>query len=284
MALPTAGAPGGQIVYVCFLEGFDNLCLMGADGSNVRRLTNTQATDFYPSLSPDGRQIVFSSRRAGNFDIYLLPVPSDTDTLPFSAADARQLTQGLGSNFGPAISPDGTRVVFASAREAGSEIWVIGLDGQNPKALFAASNSVDPEWSPDGREIAFAALAAGGTTELFVMAADGTSVRQVTTGLNIGGRSDWSPNGQELAVYAGPAGERHIYVVGADGRNLRRLTDRGDNRGPTWSPDGQWIAFASYREGDNEIFAVRVDGSELRQLTQNAWPDWQPRWGPHPAP
>lgn len=49
-----SNSPVGHIAFVCFIDGFDNICLMNGDGSNVQRLTTTMATDFYPSLSPDG--------------------------------------------------------------------------------------------------------------------------------------------------------------------------------------------------------------------------------------
>src|SRR5690349_9132615 len=67
---PPHTEPSGLIVYACFIDGFDQICLMNADGSNQRRLTTTRATDFYPSLAPGGGSIVFSSRRGGAFDIY----------------------------------------------------------------------------------------------------------------------------------------------------------------------------------------------------------------------
>ena len=112
------------------------------------------------------------------------------------------------------------------------------------------------------------------------MGRDGLNVRQVTFGLDIGGRSDWSSDGRTLTFYAGLPGERDIYLIDVDGGNLRQLTDTSDNRGPSFSSDGQWIAFASIRDGDNDIYIMRLDGSELTQLTDNPWSEWQPRWGP----
>ncbi len=250
---------------------------MNADGSNMQRLTITPATDFYPSLSADGQTIVFSTRRDNNFEIYALNV---------DGTNPRRLTQNLGSNFGPALSPDGLRIVFASVQDNGQHIWRMDSDGANPTQLTNRGGDVDPEWSPDGTQIAFASNRSG-TTELYVMnvadalqGTDDSSVRQVTFGLVIGGRSDWSADGQQLTFYAGPAGARNIYLINVDGSHLRQLTDSGDNRGPTFSPDGSWIAFTGFREGDNEIYLIRPDGSQLTQLTFNTRPDWQPRWGP----
>ena len=96
----------------------------------------------------------------------------------------------------------------------------------------------------------------------------------------IGGRNDWSPDGQMLAFYAGPRGDRDIYVVDIDDRRVNQLTDGGDNLAPSFSPDGQWITFTTYRDGNNEIYIMRLDGSELIRLTYGSRSDWQPRWGP----
>lgn len=279
--LPATGTPGalpgrdvlaGQIVYTCFVDGFDNLCLMDADGTVARRLTTTEATDFYPSLSPDGTQIVFSSRRNNNFDLYVLDI---------ATANVRQLTSGLGSNFGPEFSPDGERVAFASSRDNVGHIWVIDANGANPRQLTTTGSNIDPTWSPDGTEILFASLRAG-STELYVIRADGTGERRLTEDLNVGGRSDWSPGGDLVTFYAGEPSGRDIFTYDLDTQVLRHLTNSGDNRGPCFSPDGEWIVFAGFRDGDNEIYATRVDGSVTLQLTDNARPDWQPRWGRKP--
>jgi TolB protein len=112
------------------------------------------------------------------------------------------------------------------------------------------------------------------------MDADGGDVRGIETGLaDIGGRSDWSPDGQWLAFYAGPSGDRDIFLTAIDGAAVYQLTDGGGNLAPSFSPDGNWVAFTSYRDGDAEIFIMNSDGSNVRQLTFNDRPDWQPRWG-----
>jgi len=104
------------------------------------------------------------------------------------------------------------------------------------------------------------------------------------------GRNAWSPDGRWLAFYAGPVGDKEIFIVdttcayeadGCDPTQMRQLTDGGNNKAPDFSPDGQWITFASELQGGkNEVFIVRIDGSEFYQLTYGDYADWQPRWGP----
>lgn len=263
----------GTIVFTCFIDGFDEICLMDASNDQVQRLTYEQATDFYPSLSPGGDIIVFSSRRDGRFEIY---------SMDLTGGNQVRLTEGLGSLFAPAVSPDGHKIVFTNALGGHQAIWIMNRDGSDPQPLtYGTRDDIDPTWSPDGGQIAFASTR-GDSRQLYMMEADGDEIRQVTQGiLHMGGRNDWSPDGSALAFYAGPRGDRNIYLVDIEGGYLQQLTEGGDNLAPSFSPDGQWIAFTSFRDGNNEIYIMRVDGSEIIRLTHNMRSDWQPRWGPN---
>ncbi len=66
--------PMGKIVFVCYVQQIDQICLMNADGSGREQLTEFNATTFYPSLSPDGQTVYFSSKRSGGFEIYSLNI------------------------------------------------------------------------------------------------------------------------------------------------------------------------------------------------------------------
>lgn len=262
--------PEGKIAFTCFDGDFDQICIMNADGSNIRQLTDDEATNFYPSLSPDGEQIVFSSRLDGNFEIHLMNV---------DGTNRRQLTDDIGNLFAPEISPNGQRIVFTGASGTYQAIWIMRIDGANARPLTTGGTDVDPTWSPEGERILFASAREGATT-LFIMNANGTNARRVMErDTDVGGRSSWSPDGQWIAFYAGERGDRNVYIVGVNGRNVARLTNGGDNLAPSFSPEGDWIAFTSFRDGNNEIYVMRPDGSEETRLTSNRRSEWQPRWG-----
>jgi len=89
----------------------------------------------------------------------------------------------------------------------------------------------------------------------------------------------WSPDGRRIAFYSARGGNKEIYVMDADGGNIRNLTNdpKTDGR-PSWSPDGQSIAFNSDRDGDHEIYIMDADGSNQRSLTNNSAGDWGPDW------
>ena len=280
---PVAGGPTGKIVYTCFIDFNDDLCLMNADGSNVQHVITDPNTDWYAALSPDGQLISFSSRRTGSFEAYLVDL---------TGANVQQMTQSnYGEVYAPEISPDGTRLLFVSTANGKQDIYVMALDGSGVTRLTDnPADDIDPTWSPDGMRISFSSNRTG-TNELYIMNADGSNTHQVTSGGNQreGGRNDWSPDGEWIAFYAGVLGNKNIFMVptscadqpqpcGPD--QIRQVTHGGNNKAPSFSPDGEWIAFASEEGGNNDIWIMRLDGTALRQLTNNPYAEWQPRWGP----
>ena len=108
--------------------------------------------------------------------------------------------------------------------------------------------------------------------EIWIAGRDGSGLRQLTTlgaiGVWVGG---WSPDGTTIAFEAAIDGNTDVYLVGADGGHLRRLTAEPSIDGvPTWSGDGKWIYFASTRAGViADIWRVSPDGGEPIRLTRN---------------
>jgi TolB protein len=257
--------PSGKIVFACYINQIDQICLINSDGSGRKQLTNFKATAFYPSVSPDGQTIFFSSRDFGNYEIYSIDINGN---------NLQKITNNIGALYAPELSPNGEWIVFT---KHGDGLWLIRPDGSGLKRL-TNKDDIDPSWSPDGSMISFASSRAG-ARQLFVMNADGSNIQQVTDLNNMGGRNTWSPDGTKLAFYRGEFGNRNIFVINVDGTGLERLTNGGDNLGPSWSPDGNWIAFTSFRDGNNEIYIIHPDGTGLTRITNSAISDWQPRWG-----
>ncbi|MFQ6055486.1 MAG: PEGA domain-containing protein, partial [Methanosarcinales archaeon] len=238
----------------------------------VVQLTTNTEIDSNPTWSPDGSKIAFSSKRAGNFDIWVM----DSD-----GTNKVQLTANATDDLKPAWSPDGSKIAFSSKRAGNFDIWVMNNDGSNKVQLTTdAAWDSDPVWSPDGSKIAFSSKRAG-KFDIWVMDSDGTNKVQLTTDTHFNWAPTWSPNGNKIAFESDRSGDFDIWIMAKDGTNKLQLTTntKGDFK-PVWSPDGNKIAFVSERSGNSEIWVMAKDGTNKVQLTDNiAW-DSDPAWSP----
>ena len=226
---------------------------------------------FYPSLTPDGNSVVFSSNLDGNFKLYEMRLDGQITAL------------GDTIGFAPEVSPDNKRVVFANSNGQAQMIWLMERDGSQQRLLY--KDAWDPTWAPDGERVLFATTI-DNKPQLASIKIDGTGFQQLTDLPYLRGRSDWSADGSHIVTYSGQAWQRELYMLNSDGSDTHQITVSGGNsQGPTFSPDGQWVAFTAYYDsiGNNngcEIYIMQINGDNLKRLTTNSYCDWQPRWGP----
>ncbi len=266
--------PTGRIVYTCQVSGnsdFNEICMINADGSGFRQLTHNGANNGWPSFSPDGNTIFYSSNIPGSFQIY---------SMSSGGQSVQQLTFGPDEAFSPDLSQNG-QIVYKNGNSQADSIWVMNSDGGGARQVYG--NGWDPVWSADGSQIVFAS-GEFNAAQLYIVNANGSGLRQLTHTPNLRGRSDWSIQNL-IAFYAGLPWQRNLFLIGSDGSNLTQLTNGGNSQGPAFSPDGEWVVFTGYFDHMNdvngcEIYIIRVDGSDQRRLTDNSYCDWQPRWGP----
>jgi len=141
-------------------------------------------------------------------------------------------------------------------------------DGSGQRSLTPAAGwrSRDPDWSPDGRKIAFGGRAPTSPPDggIFVSNADGSERQRLT---QRGWDPAWSPDGRKM-VFGERDGE--IYVMNADGSERRRLTQDGES--PAWSPDGKMIAFDRHLATGEELYVMTADGrGERRLMRSDRW-------------
>jgi len=189
---------------------------------------------------------------------------------------------------------DGTTrpdLAFVSTRDGDYAIYLMSGDGKGERRLTdhdadASSPAglffqIDPAWSPDGTKIAFSSRRSG-SYDVYVMNADGTGTRRLTSTRADDLHPTWSPDGQQVAF----ARSGDIVVVGADGSGARSILASGaEESEPAWSPDGKWIAYVRHLPGApvREVWLVRPDGSEDRQLTRQGAVVYTPAWSPDSA-
>ena len=91
----------------------------------------------------------------------------------------------------------------------------------------------------------------------------------------------WSPDGKRIAFCSNRDGKVEIYVMNADGSDVKRLTNNlSDDFGPKWSPDGNKILFDSERDGNKEVYVMDADGGNQTPLTRNNATDSATSWSP----
>jgi uncharacterized repeat protein (TIGR01451 family) len=155
-------------------QGFYEIYRMNADGSGVTRLTDV-GSDLMPVYSPDGSKIAFTTDRDGNWEIYSMNADGSGQT---------DLTNNPADDFyPPSWSPDGTKIAFSTNRDGNWEIYTMNADGSSPTNLtHNAAKDIEPAWSPDGSQLAFASDRVGGQLDVYLLAANGSSVTAVQPG------------------------------------------------------------------------------------------------------
>jgi len=228
---PTWSPDGRRIVFNCAYSA----CMMNADGSDRRKLRT--AHDFEdPAWSPNGQQIAFYSN--DDKEIYVMNL---------DGSGVMRLTHGVYAD-DPSWSPDGRKIAFTGSDPSGYGIDVITATGGGLQSLHAPTGGgagidlfggVGSSWSPDGRQIAYECKTARSQAdgEICVMSANGRNKRQLTLPQTQDSYPSWSPDGRMIVFTRFmPPLDYEIYIVNADGSQLRQLTRGADDEDPAWQP------------------------------------------------
>jgi eukaryotic-like serine/threonine-protein kinase len=241
------------------LPSGEKLAPTAAANFTVTQLTFQPDQELYPSLTPDGKAVIYAARPSGDWDIYWLRV---------GGRNPRNLTEDSPANdTHPAFSPDGERIVFRSERDKGG-IFVMGATGESVKRL--TNFGFYPAWSPDGREVTFSSqdfidpnVRQMDPSSVWVVTLSTGEKRQLTdpkTGDAV--QPAWSPAGVRIAYWGKhKGGQRDIWTIPAlaGGAPVQVTDDAAFDWNPVWSPDGKFLYFASDRGGSMNLWRVPID-------------------------
>jgi TolB protein len=272
----SASFPGraGKIALTSDESGSDDIVVMNADGSGRESLTTGPEDDTDPAWAPDGGRLAF----ARNGVVYVLRA---------DGTGLRRVTVGSS----PSWSPDGTRLVVARRTVLGVDLFSVRVDGRGLRRLTRTpATENEPEWSPDGRLIAYVREAPGGSAHVFALRPDGRGVRRVTSGPVEDSSPTWSPNSRELAFVRNDEalGTSRVFVTTLDKKRIRPLVSELEldpgatfEGGPAWAPDGKHVIFVRGARLYSDLYVASTDGRYLRRVTDNAIQqvtDRQPSW------
>jgi Tol biopolymer transport system component len=213
-------SPDGKwVAYVSDASGNPDIYLQSTTGQTAINLTkDSPAADTMPAFSTDGEFIAFRSERDGG-GLFVMGRTGES---------VRRLTK---SGFQPAWFPDGRRLAFVSLpginpdARAGSisELWTVDAAGGEPQRIHRG-DAVQPRVSPNGRRIAFWAMAPS----------------------------------EDFTSFANP--NRDVWTVALDGTDpVRVTTEEATDWNPVWSPDGTGLYFLSNRSGSMNLWRVGID-------------------------
>ena len=261
---------------LCSVGGLVTLMGRLATGPQVTQkrvqLSAGEASEAYPSISPDGKRVAYSARESSKvsaFHVFVRELPS---------GKPQQLTKGEGSDVAPVWSPDGGSLAFLRVEDGDTQCIVIPADGGTERKvaeLGPAADSGQPmpavSWNADGKSLVVVQSGEKQAPGLAVVTLDSGKVQRITNPSE-GSEGDSSPavspTGSSIAFVRHTQNDgADIFLCDSTGGSVRRLTfdDRGI-RGIAWTRDGQDLLYSGNRVGGWRLWRVPVYGGSPRDL------------------
>lgn len=204
-------------------------------------------------FSPDGTLIIFQAVPLGQ-EHYQMYVMDLTEKTP------RMVSTGKGACTCGFFHPGGNKIIFASSHES----------PLNHEVDSSSTGSYKWDLTP--------------YMNIYEANLDGTALKPLTEGSAYHAECAYSPDGHEIVFASNMGGTMNLYIMDADGTNVRQLTNTVHcyNGGPFFSPDGSKVLFRADREKPDylQLFTICVDGTDEKQLTDNNSVNWAPFWYP----
>lgn len=270
-------ADSREIVFVGVRSGTRGIWRVPATGGEVQRVPIPGENPASPVLSRSGTKLAWMESSSDS-NIWRASGPgfngrrelgkfgSITPFLAFPRED-----------HSPEFSPDGNRIVFASGRSGGEDLWICDRDGRNLRQLTNRGGPTGtPHWSPDGRWIAFDSNT-NGDSDVYVISPDGGPWRRLTHEASSDSQPVWSHDGRWIYFKSNRSGRNEIWKISAEGGPARPITQSGAFEGFE-SPDGTLFYFSKGR-GVYGIWSIPADGGPERPVPELSEAGYWRSWG-----
>jgi len=272
------GVASTELAYVSDRKGTKEIYVMDADGGRQRAVTANRSINNFPSWSPDGSSIVFTSYRHRNQPTLFVTTRGRDHPRRLLAGFDRESSQYRG-----VFDPIGRYIAVVISDGGPSEIYAVRPSARKIRRLTEnRAVDVSPTWSPSGDRIAFVSDRTG-SPQIYVMDADGGNARRLSYNGSYNTAPAWSPDGKWIAYETRVKGQFDIWLIDPEGaENLPLITHSRSDEAPAWSPNSRKLAFSSTRRGRADIYVIDLGGGEPRRLTAGAGNNTSPAWGPFP--
>ncbi len=273
-AVQPAWSPDGEwIAY--WASGPDtgqrDLYTVAAGGGEPVAVTADPWVDWNPVWSPDGGHLYFSSDRSGTMNLWRVAIDPATGG---PLGEPEPVTTPAGWSGYLSVGAGG-RVAYV-AREQRSTLYRVDFDPNaeatgTPEPVLRGSRVVDDvDLSPDGTRIAF--TSGGSREDLFLLAADGSGLRQLTDDPARDRGPQWSPDGRRIAFYSNRSESYEVWSLRPDGSGLEQLSETAGSAlwFPVWAPSGS--RFAASNADQVTVFDLNV---QLASRAVDRLPDWR---------
>jgi TolB protein len=207
--------------------------------------------------------------------------------MDYDGANQHAITHLDSISISPRVSPDNSRLAFASLGKYGFQLKMYSLLlGRYINFPSGSGSAESPAWAPSGNEIAYAS-APNGSFEIWIADSNGNLGRRITSFRGGTVSPTYNPKtGSQMAFISDRTGLPQLYIMNTDGSGVQQMTDGGYASSPSWSPNGQFVAFAWDRKygpgapGGQDIYIMEVATKRWWQLTHDGgrcdFPSWSP--------
>ena len=264
------------------------VALSGFTGEGAEVLKFDLYVQGFSFVSPDQAQYLIAGSDAGTISGTLTDKFAKRTLLSkvYNGASLRRQAHAFADEIVQTIrntKPVGqTKIAYKSQGASGAgEIYVADFDGHGAQAVTTDGAIVaKPAWVPGQRAIYYTSYARGNPDIFYHSLSSGQ--RRVVAGYSgLNTSAAVSPDGSKIAMVLSKAGSPNIWVSGADGSNLKRITTGLEDSSPCWSPDGEWICFATKHNERRRLAKIPAGGGTVQYLSTVGAPNpTEPDWSP----